>query len=208
MVAVGASAPRPFDKVSVNWTNVFGCCSCFCKLTSQQRLEGRWLSGFPFHAGFWTLCDNWHPERLLLPIMAAGLFTCEMKKHCIFCNWQHASNYTYENKNTQYIHHKPQILWSMKFCTFTKNRKHRQKTQICNINRQSDDSLIRRLGTPSGCQTQETRRKYKRLQIAAAFISNSIYMRGKGQILSAEADTKSKKKQIFLSNSLRSFTKH
>ncbi len=49
----------------------------------------------------------------------------------------------------------------MKFCTFTKNRKHRQKTQICNINRQSDDSLIWKLSTPSDCHTQETRRKYK-----------------------------------------------
>jgi hypothetical protein len=52
------------------------------------------------------------------------------------------------------------------------------------------------------------KKEVQRLQIAAAFISNSIYMRGKGQILSAEADTKSKKEQIFLSNNLRSFTKH
>jgi len=41
------------------------------------------------------------------------------------------------------------------------------------------------------------KKEVQRLQIAAAFISNSIYMRGKGQILSAEADTKSKKEQIF-----------
>jgi len=208
MVAVAASAPRPFDKVSVNWTNVFGCCSCFCKLTLQHGLEGRCLSGFPFHAGFWTLCDNWHPERLLLPIMAEGLFTWEMKKQCIFCNWQHAIKYTYENKNhTMYPSQAPNPV---KYEILHIYEEQEVQSKDPNLQHKYAIWWFSDLKVRYPIRVPDTRNKkeVQRLQIASAFISNSIYMRGKGQILSAEADTKSKKEQIFLSNNLRSFTKH